>query len=241
MEIKRAAFVVADISGYTQFVKHHDVALIHAEQIISDLLETVIDSAEFPLTISKLEGDAVFFYALAGDDDQAVAKDVLKQVVLFFDAFNEKVQELDATRDCPCDACTHIATLRLKAILHYGQAAFKQIRQFEELAGEDVILVHRLLKNSVPSKEYILLTEHFHQLAGSLATEEPEVRMEQVEGLGTQRVRIYYRGEPQPAEKDLQPGWLARTLWNQRLGIHTTLRKLGLKRGRDFSNLPQST
>src|SRR5690348_15496701 len=103
MEIKRTALVVADISGYTQFVKNHQVSLIHAEQIITDLLETVIDTAEFPLTISKLEGDAVFFYALACEDDRATAKDVLKQVLVFFEAFNLKAQELDATRDCPCD------------------------------------------------------------------------------------------------------------------------------------------
>jgi len=39
------------------------MSLLHAEAIISDLLEAVIDHAEYPLTLSKLEGDAVFLYA----------------------------------------------------------------------------------------------------------------------------------------------------------------------------------
>jgi len=37
----------------------------------------------------------------------------------------------------------------------------KKIRQFEELAGEPVILIHRLLKNTIQAKEYILLTQAF--------------------------------------------------------------------------------
>ena len=59
MEIKEVSLVLADISGYTEFVQAHRTALLHAEQIITDLLEAVIDSAEYPLTLNKLEGDAV--------------------------------------------------------------------------------------------------------------------------------------------------------------------------------------
>ena len=42
--------------------------------------------------------------------------------------------------------------------MHCGEIAIKQVRQFEELAGEEVILVHRLLKNHVPEREYVLLS-----------------------------------------------------------------------------------
>jgi len=35
MEIKRVALVLADISGYTRFMKAHTMSLLHAEAIIT--------------------------------------------------------------------------------------------------------------------------------------------------------------------------------------------------------------
>ena len=49
--------------------------------------------------------------------------------------------------------------LRLKVVVHSGEALFYQIHHFNELSGTDVILVHRLLKNSEAADEYLLLTE----------------------------------------------------------------------------------
>ncbi|MEE8396560.1 MAG: hypothetical protein V3S29_10935 [bacterium] len=49
METQYAFIVLADISGYTKFVKMHRFSLIHAEQIISDLLETVVQQSQSPL------------------------------------------------------------------------------------------------------------------------------------------------------------------------------------------------
>jgi len=46
MEIKRVVFVLADISGYTRFMKLHTGSLLHAEVIIADLLEAVLDHTE---------------------------------------------------------------------------------------------------------------------------------------------------------------------------------------------------
>ena len=36
-----------------------------------------------------------------------------------------------------------------------------RVKQFTELAGVDVIVVHRMLKNRVPIAEYLLMTEPF--------------------------------------------------------------------------------
>src|SRR5512141_3196734 len=98
MEIKRVVLVLADISGYTRFMKIHTMDLLHAEAIITDLLEAVLDQAEVPLTLSKLEGDAAFLYAALDDDRPAAsaAQDVLKQVTSFFEAFRVKERELIA-------------------------------------------------------------------------------------------------------------------------------------------------
>src|SRR3712207_4267282 len=102
MQLRHAALVLADISGYTAFLREHarTQTVLHAEAIITDLLEAVIDSAEYPLTLAKLEGDAAFFYALSDGtgpdgapvDEHRVARDVAAQVVRFFGAFEAKVR-----------------------------------------------------------------------------------------------------------------------------------------------------
>ena len=50
-------------------------------------------------------------------------------------------------------------SLKLKVVVHSGEALFYQIHKFNELSGTDVILVHRLLKNSEATDEYLMLTE----------------------------------------------------------------------------------
>ena len=85
----------------------HTATLLHAEVIIADLLETVLDRTEFPLTLSKLEGGGAFLYvtldADAGGDARAVAQDVLRHVTAFIDAFKTRERELIA-----CDAYTRL-------------------------------------------------------------------------------------------------------------------------------------
>lgn len=185
MQAKHLALVIADIGGYTKFIRFHKTALLHAQEIISQLLETVIDRASHPLVLNKLEGDAALMYAEMGDDALAAARDVSRQVAAFFAAFHAKARALSEDRaNCPCDACQHILELRLKAVLHHGEVAIRKIRQFEELTGEDVILAHRLLKNSVGEPEYILMSASFHRLAGDLAGFRSEAGMESYEELG---------------------------------------------------------
>src|SRR5689334_6293166 len=73
METKSGALVLADISGYTRFTRMHLTSLLHAEEIISELLEAVIQAAEFPLQVSQLEGDAVLLFAEVGPGREAEA------------------------------------------------------------------------------------------------------------------------------------------------------------------------
>ena len=160
MRLSHAFLVVVDISGYTAFIHERQTSLLHAEQIISELMETVMDRAEHPLTVNKLEGDAALMYAECAAGDARAAHDVLAQVKAFFPAFGACADRQRAERaGCGCEACGGIAKLRLKAFVHVGELAIKRVRQFEELAGESVILVHRLMKNKVEQREYVLLTE----------------------------------------------------------------------------------
>lgn len=199
MEIKRVALIIVDISGYTRFTRLHTTSLLHAEMIITELLETVINQAKYPLTLTKLEGDAAFLYVALDEDDQqarAAVQNVTEQVMTFFDAFRSKERELIACDACVCEACHNISKLQLKAFLHVGQAAVKQIRQFEELAGEDVIIIHRLMKNTIPAKEYTLMTEAYYDMGGWMDFGTPETRTVDCEGIGEVVVKVYYPPGP---------------------------------------------
>lgn len=137
---------------------------------------------------------------------------------------------------CPCIACCTIDQLKLKAILHHGEVAVKQIRQFVELAGEDVIIVHRLLKNTIKDKEYILMIEKFYKLSGGVLGSSPEARTEECEGIGKVEVMAYY---PQTAviEKP-STRWLTLSglVDSIRLGTKTLWRRL-VKPKRVFTNV----
>lgn len=229
MVLQHALLVLADISGYTRFTRLRALSLLHAEAIITELLEVVIDQAAYPLQIAKLEGDAVFLYANSAGDPAAAARDVARQVTGFFTAFQARARHLAATSVCPCQACGSIGDLKLKVIVHAGEIAHKRIRQFDELAGEPVIRLHRLAKNTVRADEYILVTEDFFVLGGAWPGPAPEVRVEAVEDLDPSKVFVFYphlaeAGAPAPR----------RTLGDRliqfvRVNVFTVLRLVGLR------------
>ncbi len=196
MELKNAAMVIVDISGYTKFIQDQKLSLLHAESIISQLLETVIDAAKYPLVLNKLEGDAAFLYAFVEDDAKSVLLDITQQTISFFSAFQQKAVELALdTSSCSCDACTNIGGLKLKAFLHYGTVVLKNIRHFEELAGDNVILIHRLLKNSLAADEYLLMTQPFFQVTGSgVPGFRQSTHTEEYKDLGVVTTEVYYPG-----------------------------------------------
>lgn len=160
--VKNVILAIADISGYTQFMVSKDIEIKHSQFIISQLIESIIQQIQIPLQISKLEGDAVFLYAITNDDQsnlQAIRKEMGEKLLQFFSSFHDKLLELKEAHHCNCGACKNIDALKLKIVVHSGEAFFYQINQFNELSGKDVILIHRLLKNSILEKEYILMTD----------------------------------------------------------------------------------
>ncbi len=192
MELIQAFIVLIDISGYTKFIHKHRVSLIHAERIITELLESVIDASEHPLILNKLQGDAALFYARS-DGRRETAREVIGQMQRFFAAFAEREKMLVSECGlCSCDACLSAGQLKLKVIAHHGEVAVKQIKQFEEIAGSDVILAHRLLKNTVKGGEYLMLSKALHDLSGGMDGREPELRREHCEGIGEVEVMVYY-------------------------------------------------
>jgi hypothetical protein len=196
MRLTHALLVIVDISGYTDFITNRSVSLLHAEQIITELMESVIDRAEQPLAVNKLEGDAaLLFREYLPDKADGCTTNVLAQVGGFFAAFGACLAEItEQRRFCGCEACGNTSKLKLKAFVHAGEIAVKKVRQFEELAGEDVILIHRLLKNTVPEREYVLLTDMVRALAPRAV---PALRphAETVDGLGPMSLWLAMPGD----------------------------------------------
>jgi hypothetical protein len=238
MVIKRVVLVIVDISGYTKFLKLRRISLLHAEQIITGLLEAVIDKAEHPLILNKLEGDAAFLYSETGDRPEAVATDAVQQVRGFFEAFRDKA--VGYSRDamaCICDACVHVGELRLKAVLHQGEVVIKQLRQFEELAGEDVILVHRLLKNSIPSNEYVAMTKSLHTLGGDIPGFRQQDWTEKYDDVGSVDLKVFFPGTELGPIAPPPITFLEGVAITFQRNLPLLPRMLGLRRGRSFNHI----
>lgn len=199
IRLTHALLLIIDISGYTDFIVHRAVSLEHAEQIISELLDAVAECGQPPLVLNKFEGDAALFFAESGDDRAAVAAVVAGQVGAMFDAFaTARGGIAQARRGCGCDACQNVRSLRLKAFVHCGDVAIKSLRGFVELAGEDVIVLHRLLKNDVGEREYVLVTAAACALWP--AAQAGYVHRATAEGVGAIDGRVLAPGQlPRPA------------------------------------------
>ncbi|NUO81822.1 DUF2652 domain-containing protein [candidate division KSB1 bacterium] len=158
----QALLLIADISGYTEFMKLHRMAVNHAKQVVVELLRAIISATTSPLQLAEIEGDAAFFYAVYPKDSTqlpALLAALKKQMLEMFRAFYQVKQNLSSLRLCVCDACLGTNNLRLKIIVHAGEVAFERIQNFEKLFGLDVIVVHRLLKNGLAMTDYVLITE----------------------------------------------------------------------------------
>ena len=192
---KKVLLMIADISGYTEFMVSSDLEIEHSQHIITELIQSIITQVEIPLEVSKLEGDAIFLYAIKESDDYSwdeVAHEVGQKLIQFFKAFHDKLDSLGSCDACQCGACSNTDVLNLKIVVHSGDALFYKIRQFDELSGSDVILVHRLLKNSTDHDEYILMTENAYTDVAFPQHLRVEKGREEYEHLGEVNTLVYY-------------------------------------------------
>jgi hypothetical protein len=137
--------VLADISGYTSFLAK--VELEHAHEILTDLLEVIVDSFKSLLTISKLEGDAVFAYV----DETSVPRGetLLELIESTYVAFRQRRDTSRLATTCTCKACQSMPSLELKFFVHHGNFIVQHVAGTQELVGSDVNLAHRLMKNHI--------------------------------------------------------------------------------------------
>jgi len=149
--LQEGALVLADISGYSAFIAKTEVD--HSWSILHELLDTMVRSLQGRMDVSQVEGDAILFISGLSMEE------VIASVEQTFIAFHRRRRDMQAVTTCPCGACANIGILKLKFVVHHGTFSRQRLGMVEQLHGADVIVAHRLLKNKVPSKEYLLVTD----------------------------------------------------------------------------------
>jgi hypothetical protein len=153
--------VVGDISGYTRFLTGTE--LEHAQSIVNELTTLVRACLAPPLRFVKLEGDAVLCCA----EPQALTdgERLLELLEVCYIEFVLRRDDMARSTTCTCHACTSIAALDLKFVAHYGRYMEQLEGGVYDIAGPDVIVVHRLLKNSITEqtgiRAYVFFTDVF--------------------------------------------------------------------------------
>jgi hypothetical protein len=154
----RGTLLLADISGYTAFF--HAVGEAHGAEmaagtfvpeaypLLTSLLDGIVDRIVPPFSLSKLEGDAVFAFARDGEL-QPLGTSLVDRLRSCYEWFRGQVNEARDLMPCMCNACSSIATLQLKFVIHHGDYVVTSIAGREELLGPSVTLAHLLLKNRV--------------------------------------------------------------------------------------------
>jgi len=145
---------IPDITGFTRFVTENEIEFIR--KIIPGLLRNMVDSNSINLKVSEIEGDSVVFYRFGA---LPPLEEIAEQCKAFYINFNLQLLKLMQKHADDLHESVSSNRLSLKIIVHASEMTVTEINGHTKLIGEDVIIAHKLLKNSIPDPEYILLTE----------------------------------------------------------------------------------
>ena len=155
---EHGCIVISDLSGYTGYLR--DTELEHAQNVLADVTDTIVSHLRPALRIIRLEGDAVFGYALSNRLESFL---ILDSIDSTYFAFRSRLRDIEHATACRCKACVQIPSLDLKFVGHFGEFVRSRLAGHDDLTGTDVIVAHRLLKNSVTEqfgiRGYTFLTE----------------------------------------------------------------------------------
>jgi uncharacterized protein YndB with AHSA1/START domain len=112
-------------------------------------MDAVVKALRPPFRLAKFEGDAAFVYTTTETVDGSLLQDAIEGAYF---KFRRRLRSVHQASTCECRACVAMGDLDFKFVVHHGEMVKQRMGGREELAGRDVILVHRLLKNSVSEK-----------------------------------------------------------------------------------------
>ncbi len=185
-------FINTDISGYTEFLTGSE--LEHAHQALQNLFDVQLKNINFPLKISGFRGDAIFIYT--PEACFVNPQSFIEMLEKLYIVFSDTNRQMQFNTTCPCRACQNIKNLDLKMCIHYGEYLIQHLGDREELLGSDVIVPHRMLKNSVIEKTgvkaYALFTEAAANMLRLSELSQPLVpHTESYEHLGELNMFVY--------------------------------------------------
>lgn len=159
--------LIADITGYTKYLNESE--LEHAQETLTALLELLVENTRSPLVVSRLAGDAVISYGLVQNFFKG--QTFIELIEDTYITFRKAIERLVLNNTCRCNACANISSLDLKFFIHYGTFGLQKISDYNELIGNDINLLHRLLKNNVTEETgffaYALYTKSAIQHLGA--------------------------------------------------------------------------
>jgi uncharacterized protein YndB with AHSA1/START domain len=151
---EQTCLVIADITGFTDYLA--GVELDHAQDIVADLINTVVKALRPPFKLAKLEGDAAFVHVPAGAIDGSILLDTAENCYF---SFRKRLLSIRQASTCRCNACLLIPQLNLKLVAHQGMVGTQKMAGRSELVGADVIVAHRMLKNSIGEAAYLFMSD----------------------------------------------------------------------------------
>ncbi|MDQ3290897.1 MAG: DUF2652 domain-containing protein [Bacteroidota bacterium] len=153
-----ATILIPDISGFTEYMTTTE--LNHSSYAIHKLINAIVNTVGDEYEISEIEGDAVLMIKKGPPPSQ---KEILDTCLRIFNAFHLQRNWMQHRAVCPCAACVAISNLTLKFVVHYGPLVEMKVGSFVKHSGTEMIVAHRLMKNSIESNEYVLITEKLLQ------------------------------------------------------------------------------
>jgi uncharacterized protein YndB with AHSA1/START domain len=130
---------LADISGYNAFVAGTEFD--HAQEIIIDLLEFLVERLRSYLTLVQIEGDAVFAYT---PEKKIVRGETLFELIEnTYTAFKNQLTSIKRHHTCGCAACQNVNMLDLKFFIHYGEYIEQSISDHHGLLGYAPMFVRK--------------------------------------------------------------------------------------------------
>lgn len=146
IRVEEGLIIIPDISGYTEFV--NSICIEASRYITRELLASILQANKLEMNVSEIEGDAILFYKFG---KRPSMQKILKLYEAMLKSFTIKLREIETI-------IGHDLGLSLKLVAHYGTFSEYTIGTFKKLYGEPVVKAHALLKNTIKSKTYILIT-----------------------------------------------------------------------------------